>query len=67
MGFSNEKCVIIIMKNGKSQIAEGIDLPNQERIRTLEEKENCKHSEILEAENTNKMGMKLFKKLKRVL
>ena len=31
------------MKNGKRQIMEGIELPNQERIRTLGEKENYKY------------------------
>ena len=34
------KCVMLIMKSQKREITEGIELPNQERIRTLRENEN---------------------------
>ena len=34
----------------KKQIMEGIEVPNQERIRTLGEKENYKYLGILEAD-----------------
>ena len=40
MEFSRKKCTMLIMKSGKGYITEGIELPNQERIRTLREKEN---------------------------
>ena len=36
------------MKSGKRQIREGIELPNQERIKALREKENYKFLWILE-------------------
>ena len=39
MEFAIEKCVITI-KGGKWQMTEGIKLTNQEKIKTLEEKEN---------------------------
>ncbi len=39
------------LKTEKRQIREEIELPNQERIRTLGEKENYKYLGILEADN----------------
>ena len=33
----------MLMRNGKRQITEGIELLNQERIKTLEEKETNKY------------------------
>ena len=56
---------MLIMKSGKRQIREGIEQPNQERIRTLEEKENYKYLGILEA-NTIKQGEMKEKNKKRV-
>ena len=36
------KYAMLIMKSGKWQITEGTELPNHERIRMLQEKENYK-------------------------
>ena len=58
MEFGIEKCSVLIMKSGKRQITEGIELPNQERNRTLEEKENYKYLEILEADTIKQAKMK---------
>ena len=46
------------MKSGKRQKREGIELPNQERIRTREEKENYKRLGILEADIIKQVEMK---------
>ena len=62
MEFGIEKCVILIMKSGKRETTEGRELPNQERIRILKEKENCKYQGILEANTIKQMGMKEKKK-----
>ena len=43
MKFSIEKWAILIMKIVKREKKEGIELPNQESIRTLGEKENYKY------------------------
>ena len=43
MEFGIEKCAMFTMKIEKRQITEGIYMPNQERIRTLGEKENHKY------------------------
>ena len=37
------KWIMLIKKSGKIQITEGIEVPNQERIRTLAEKRTLKY------------------------
>ena len=49
MEFGIKKCAILTMKRVGGINDEGIKLPNQKRIRTLEEKEN-KYVGILEAD-----------------
>ena len=39
MEFGIEKCALLIMKSGKRHITDGIELPNQDKIRTLAENE----------------------------
>ena len=58
MEFGIEKCVLLIMKTRKRQITERIELPNQERIRMLGEKENYKYLGILEANTMKQAEMK---------
>ena len=48
----------MIRKSGKGEITERIELPNQERIRTLGKKETHKSSGILEADITKLTQMK---------
>ena len=45
------------MKSGKQHMTEGTELPNQEKIRTLWEKETYKYLGILEAETFKQMEM----------
>ena len=47
MKFGIEKRAKLIMKRGKREITEEIELPNQERIQMLGEKENYKYFGIL--------------------
>ncbi len=49
---------MLIIKGGKRQKREGIELPNQERIRTRGEKENYKYLGILEADIIKQVEMK---------
>ena len=44
--FGKEKCVTLIMRSRKRHIMEGIELPNQQKIRMLGEKEIYKYLEI---------------------
>ena len=39
MEFGTEKCAILVMKISKKHLKEGMELPNQDKIRTLGEKE----------------------------
>ena len=49
MEFGIEKCAMLIVKNCKWQIRKGIELANQEKIRTQAEKETYKYLVMLEA------------------
>ena len=50
MGFDIEKCDMLVMKSGKRHMTDGIELPNYDKIRTLEENETYKYLGILEAD-----------------
>ena len=60
MEFEIEKCARFITKNGKRQMTEGIELPNQEKIRTHEKKQKktYKYLGIWEAETYKQVEMK---------
>ena len=58
MEFGIEKCAMLIMKSRKRQMTEGIELANQEKIRTLGEKETYKLLGILEADTIKHEEMK---------
>ncbi len=42
MEFSIEKCAMRVMKSDKWHLTDGIELPNQDKIRTLGENETYK-------------------------
>ena len=46
------------MKSGKRHISDGMELLNQEKIRTLREKETYKYLGILEADTIKQVEMK---------
>ena len=46
------------MKIGKRQMTEGVELPNQEKLKTLGEKETYKYLGILEADTIKQVEMK---------
>ena len=37
--YGIEKCILLVMKSGKRHLTDGIELPNQDKIRTLAENE----------------------------
>ena len=57
MKFGLEKCAMLIMKSRKRQMTEEIELPNQEKIRMLEEKETYKYLGMLEADTIKQVEM----------
>ena len=58
MEFSIEKCALLVMKKGKRHITDGIELPTQDKIRTLAENETYKYLGILEADTIKQAEMK---------
>ena len=58
MEFGIEKCALLVMKSGKRHLTDGIELPNQDKIRTLAENETYKYLGILEAYNIKQVEMK---------
>ena len=58
MEFGIEKCAMLVMKSGKRQITDGVELPNQDKIRTLGEKETYSYLSILEADTITQVEMK---------
>ena len=58
MKFNIEKCVMLVMKNGKRKTIERIELPNKESIGRLKEKENYKYLGILDADTIEQREMK---------
>ena len=58
MEFGIEKCAMLVMKSGKRQLTDGIELPNKDKIKTLAENETYKYLGILEADTIKQAEMK---------
>ena len=56
--FSIEKCTMLVMKSLKRHITDRMELPNQDKIRTLTENETYKYLGILEADTIKQVEMK---------
>ena len=48
--FGIEKCAMLVMKRGKRHLTDGIELSNQDKIRTLGENDTYKYLGILKAD-----------------
>ena len=57
MEFGMEKCGMLVMKSGNRHMTNGMELPNHDRIRTLEENETYKYLGILEADTIKQVQM----------
>ena len=58
MEFGIEKCARLVMKSGKRHLTDGMELPNQDKIRTLGEKETYKYLGILKTDIIKQVEMK---------
>ena len=58
MEFGIEKCAMLIMKSDKRHLTDGMELPSQDKIRTLGEKETYKYLRILEADTIKQEEIK---------
>ena len=73
MEFNTEKCTMLIMKSGKWHRTDGMKLPNQDKIRTLGEKETYKYLGILEADTIKQAETKeknkndYFRRIRKLL
>ena len=47
-----------VMKSGKRYFTDGMELPNQDKIRTLKEKETYKYLGIMEADTIRQVEIK---------
>ena len=58
MEFGIEKCALPVMESGKRHLTDGIELPNQDKIRTHAENETYKYLGILMADTIKQVEMK---------
>ena len=58
MEFGIGKCAMLVMKSGKRHRTDGIELPNQDKIRTLGGNETYKYLGILAADTIKQVQMK---------
>ena len=58
MELGREKCVMLVKKSSKRHLTDRMELPNQDKIRTLGEKETYKYLGILEADTIKQVVMK---------
>ena len=49
--FVIENYAMLVMKSGKRHLTDGMELPNQDKIRTFRVKKNFKYLGIMEAES----------------
>ena len=57
MEFGIEKCAMLVMKSGKRHLTDGMELPNQDKIKMLAENETYKYLGILEADTIKQVEM----------
>ena len=53
-----EKCAMPVMKSGKRQLTDGMEVSNKDEIKTLAENETSKYLGILEADTIKQVEMK---------
>ena len=58
MEFGMEKCALLVMKKGKLETTEGMELPNQTEMRALGEQDSYKYLGVLEADTIKATEMK---------
>ena len=58
MEFGIEKYAMLVMKSGKRHVTDGMELPNQDKIRKLVENETYKYLDILEADAIKQVEMR---------
>ena len=67
MEFGVKTCAMLVMKSGQRQLTDGMELPNQDKIKTLAENKTYKYLGILEADTIKQVEMKEEKKQKEYI
>ena len=49
MDFVIERCAMLVKKSGKRHLTDKMELPNKDKIKTLEEKKTYRYLDILKA------------------
>ena len=63
MEFGIEKCAMLVRKSGKRHLTDGMELPNQDKIRTLWLKETYKYLGIKQVEMKEQIKKEYLRKL----
>ena len=58
MVFGIEKCTVRVMKSSKRHLTDGMELPNQDKMRTHGEKETYKYLGVFDADTIKRVEMK---------
>ena len=62
-----EKCALLVMKSNKQHLTDGVELPNQDKIRMRGEKKRYKYWGILEADTIKQVEMKYLRRRRKLL
>ena len=65
MEFGMEKCAMLVMKSGNQHLTDGMELPNQDKIRTVEENETYNTWASWRLTSSDKMKEKIQKEYLR--
>ena len=58
MEFGIEKCAMLVMRSGKRQLTDGMELPKKDKKKTVAENETYKYLGILEPDTIKQVEMK---------
>ena len=67
MEFGIEKCAIFVMKSGKRYMTDGMELPNHDQIRTLEENETYKYLGIKQVQRKDTTRKEYLRRTRKLL
>ena len=73
MQFGIDKCAMLVMKKGKIVKSDGIQLPHDKVIKSLEKGESCKYLGVLEADEVmvtemkDKVKKEYYRRVRKVL
>ena len=67
MEFGIEKCAMLVMKSGKRRLTYRMELPNQDKIKTLAENDTLEADTIKQVEMKNKIQKEYLRKTRKLL